>query len=68
MGLYGELSWDYSTLGSDNVGWLGARAGLVINHRWVIGVTGKHWHTTSTSLSWLLKGNIAWKADIQGCL
>ena len=41
LGLYGELSWDYSTLGSDNIGWLGARAGLVINHRWLIGVSGK---------------------------
>jgi hypothetical protein len=41
LGIYGELSWDYSTLGNDNIGWLGAKAGVVINQRWAFGVTGK---------------------------
>ena len=41
LGLMGELSWDFSQLNDDNVGWLGGKAGLVINHRWVVGVAGK---------------------------
>ena len=41
IGMYGGMSGSYSTFGDEPVMWLGAKAGLVFNGRWGVGLAGE---------------------------